>query len=86
MSEETAKDLRYQQGKDTSLGGMRPKCTVLDEVGWLATGKFPSVKEERCVTRGEILAFLYRGNGLWQLSPTFDLNPFRTRTGNRRHG
>ena len=35
---------------------MRPKCTVLDEDGTLALGKFPSVNDERSVTRGEVLA------------------------------
>jgi serine/threonine-protein kinase HipA len=55
-SQESAQDLRYLLGKGTSLGGMRPKCTVLDDDGTLALGKFPSVKDERSVTRGEVLA------------------------------
>ena len=54
--QETAEDLRYLQGKGTSLGGMRPKCTVIDEDGQLAIGKFPSVGDTRSVTRGEVLA------------------------------
>jgi len=54
--QETAEDLRYLQGKATSLGGMRPKCTMVDEDGWLAIGKFPSVNDTRSVTRGEVLA------------------------------
>ncbi|NYE23350.1 type II toxin-antitoxin system HipA family toxin [Pigmentiphaga litoralis] len=54
--QETAEDLRYLQGKGTSLGGMRPKCTVVDEDGFLAIGKFPSVNDTRSVTRGEVLA------------------------------
>lgn len=54
--QETAEDLRYLQGKGTSLGGMRPKCTLVDEDGWLAIGKFPSVNHARSVTRGEVLA------------------------------
>ena len=54
--QETAEDLRYLQGKGTSLGGMRPKCTLLDEDGRLAIGKFPSVGDTRSVTRGEVLA------------------------------
>lgn len=41
--QETAEDLRYLQGKGTSLGGLRPKCTLVDEHGRLAIGKFPSV-------------------------------------------
>jgi len=56
MSQETAQDLAYLQGKGTSLGGMRPKCTVLDVDGALSLGKFPSVADERAVTRGEVLA------------------------------
>ncbi|WP_194711962.1 type II toxin-antitoxin system HipA family toxin [Noviherbaspirillum soli] len=56
LGQETAEDLTYLQGKGTSLGGMRPKCTILDEDGTLALGKFPSVKDERNVTRGEVLA------------------------------
>ncbi len=35
---------------------MRPKCTVVDDDGHLAIGKFPSIKDDRCVTRGEVLA------------------------------
>jgi serine/threonine-protein kinase HipA len=54
--DETAEDLRYLQGKGTSLGGMQPKCTLLDEDGRLAIGKFPSLSDERSVTRGEVLA------------------------------
>jgi serine/threonine-protein kinase HipA len=56
LGRETTEDLKYLQGKGTSLGGMRPKCTLLDEDGTLALGKFPSVKDERCVTRAEVLA------------------------------
>lgn len=54
--DETAEDLRYLQGRGTSLGGMRPKCTLVDQDGRLAIGKFPSLGDERCVTRGEVLA------------------------------
>jgi serine/threonine-protein kinase HipA len=53
---ETAADLDYLRGRGTSLGGMRPKCTVVDDDGQLAVGKFPSVKDERPVTKGEVLA------------------------------
>lgn len=56
MSQETAQDLMYLQGKGTSLGGMRPKCSILDEHGRLAIGKFPSVADARSFTRGEVLA------------------------------
>ena len=53
---ETAADLAYLRGRGTSLGGLRPKCTVLDQNGMLAIGKFPSVHDERSVTKGEVLA------------------------------
>jgi serine/threonine-protein kinase HipA len=54
--QETAQDLAYLQGRGTSLGGMRPKCTVLDEDGFLAIGKFPSISDGHNVTRAEVLA------------------------------
>jgi serine/threonine-protein kinase HipA len=53
---ETAADLAYLRGRGTSLGGLRPKCTVIDEAGRLSIGKFPSVTDERAVTKGEVLA------------------------------
>jgi serine/threonine-protein kinase HipA len=62
---ETAADLAYLRGRGTSLGGLRPKCTVVDDDGRLAVGKFPSVKDERAVTRGEVLAMqLAKASGL----------------------
>lgn len=53
---ETAQDLRYLRGNGTSLGGMRPKATVIDQSGLLAIGKFPSINDDRSITRGEVLA------------------------------
>ncbi|HEY3777690.1 MAG TPA: type II toxin-antitoxin system HipA family toxin [Rhizomicrobium sp.] len=53
---ETAADLAYLRGRGTSLGGLRPKCTVVDEDGALAIGKFPSIADERPVAKGEVLA------------------------------
>ena len=53
---ETAEDLRYLRGRGTSLGGLRPKCTVVDDDGRLSIGKFPSVADDRAVTKGEVLA------------------------------
>ena len=58
---ETAADLAYLRGWGTSLGGLRPKCTVVDESGRLAIGKFPSVADERSVTKGEVLAMHLTG-------------------------
>ncbi len=54
--QDTAQDLRWLRGKGTSLGGMRPKCTMVDEDGHLAIGKFASMDDTRSVTRGEVLA------------------------------
>lgn len=56
MDSETASDLAYLRGRGTSLGGLRPKCTVVDDDGMLAIGKFPSVQDTRAVTKGEVLA------------------------------
>ncbi len=53
---ETAEDLAYLRGRGTSLGGLRPKCSVIDADGALSIGKFPSVEDERAVTKGEVLA------------------------------
>lgn len=53
---ETAADLAYLRGRGTSLGGLRPKCTVIDDDGQLSIAKFPSVADERAVTKGEVLA------------------------------
>jgi hypothetical protein len=38
------------RGRGASLGGIRPKCTVIDEDGSLGIGKFPSIGDERAVT------------------------------------
>jgi serine/threonine-protein kinase HipA len=55
-STETESDLAYLRGHGTSLGGLRPKCALIDEDGSLAIGKFPSVSDQRAVTKGEVLA------------------------------
>jgi len=60
-NQETAADLAYLRGRGTSLGGMRPKCTVIDEDGALSIGKFPSIADERAVTKGEVLALTLAG-------------------------
>lgn len=53
---ETAADLEYLRGRGTSLGGLRPKCTVVDQDGSLSIGKFPSIRDSYSVTKGEVLA------------------------------
>jgi serine/threonine-protein kinase HipA len=62
---ETAADLAYLLGRGTSVGGLRPKCSVLDDDGRLSIGKFPSVTDDRAVTKGEVLALrLARAAGI----------------------
>jgi len=56
LSAETARDLEYLRGRATSLGGLRPKCSVRDDDGRLAIAKFPSVADQRSVAKGEVLA------------------------------
>lgn len=56
LSAETARDLEYLRGRATSLGGLRPKCSVRDDDGGLAIAKFPSVTDQRSVAKGEVLA------------------------------
>ena len=56
LNTETAADLAYLRGRGTSLGGLRPKCSIVDDYGQLAIGKFPSVHDERAVTKAEVLA------------------------------
>jgi serine/threonine-protein kinase HipA len=58
---ETEADLAYLRGRGTSLGGLRPKCSVIDADGRLAIGKFPSIADERPVTKGEVLALRLAG-------------------------
>ncbi|TDQ39551.1 type II toxin-antitoxin system HipA family toxin [Thiopseudomonas denitrificans] len=53
---ESEQDLQYLLGRATSLGGARPKSTVIDLDGCLALGKFPSQADQRDVIRGEVLA------------------------------
>jgi serine/threonine-protein kinase HipA len=56
LDSETAADLAYLRGRGTSLGGLRPKCSIVDDDGHLAIGKFPSVRDTRAVTKAEVLA------------------------------
>ncbi len=62
---ETLEDLEYLRGRGTSLGGMRPKCSVIDPRWGLCLGKFPSVEDERAYTKGEVLVLhLARRSGM----------------------
>lgn len=65
LQQETLEDLNYLEGKGTSLGGARPKCSVIDADGRLALGKFPSVDDSRDISKGEILGLkLAQASGL----------------------
>ncbi len=55
-NQETLKDLEYLRGVGTSLGGLRPKCSIIDTDGSLSIGKFPSVGDTRSIVHGEVLA------------------------------
>jgi serine/threonine-protein kinase HipA len=55
-NKETALDLEYLRGNGTSLGGLRPKCCIIDTDGSLAIVKFPSVIDTRSIVHGEVLA------------------------------
>ena len=68
---ETEADLRYLRGRGTSLGGLRPKCTVIDEDGHLAIANFRASKMSE-VTKGEVLALR------WQLPPASRREPHYT--------
>jgi len=70
-NKETARDLAYLRGNGTSLGGLRPKCSILDVDGTLAIGKFPSVKDTRSIVHGEVLAL--------RLAATAGINAARAR-------
>lgn len=62
---ETRRDLDFLRGNGTSLGGLRPKCSILDRDGTLAIGKFPSVADDRAVVHAEVLALrLARNAGI----------------------
>jgi serine/threonine-protein kinase HipA len=47
--------LRLHDADGNFLGGMWPKCMIIDVNNQLAIGKFPSVGDSRSVTRGEVL-------------------------------
>jgi len=55
-NQETLKDLEYLRGAGTSLGGLRPKCSIIDADGNLLIGKFPSLGDTRSIVHGEVLA------------------------------
>ena len=53
---ETNEQIRYLMNESTSIGGLRPKASIVSPHGALEIAKFPSVHDVREVTRGEALA------------------------------
>ncbi|TVR45163.1 MAG: type II toxin-antitoxin system HipA family toxin, partial [Planctomycetota bacterium] len=53
---ETAQDLAYLRGHGSSLGGLRPKCSMRDEQGTLWLAKFPSVSDQGPICAWELVA------------------------------
>ena len=56
LDRETEEDLLYLEGRGTSLGGARPKCSVINRAYHLCLGKFASVNDQRDIAKGEVLA------------------------------
>jgi serine/threonine-protein kinase HipA len=54
--EGSLEDLERLRQNGSSLGGMRPKCSVMDEDGRLCIGKFPSKNDGLPIAKGEVLA------------------------------
>ncbi len=58
---ESAADLRLLLDRGSPPGGLRPKCTVIDDEGNLSIAKFPSATDQRDIVGGEILALKLAG-------------------------
>lgn len=56
LDRETEEDLLYLEGRGTSLGGARPKCSVINRAGRLCLAKFDSLADQRDIAKGEVLA------------------------------
>lgn len=61
-------NLRYLQGKGASLGGMRPKCAIVDEDR--------SYTEIIDAIRAHCHAPTADARALWRIAPAFGINPF----------
>lgn len=53
---ETNDQIRFLMEEATSIGGLRPKASIVSPHGALEIAKFPSVHDVRDITRGEALA------------------------------
>ena len=63
--EETAQDLKMLFAPGSSLGGARPKASILDQHGRLSVAKFPKETDSYCVERWEAVALeLARRSGI----------------------
>jgi serine/threonine-protein kinase HipA len=72
--EETAEDLRMLFAPGSSLGGARPKASILDQHGRLCVAKFPKETDTYCVERWEAIALeLARRAGITVADHTLEM-------------
>ncbi len=57
-NDETIDELRIIVGAGSSLGGARPKASIIDETGKLAIAKFPKKSDQYCIQTWEHIALL----------------------------
>ncbi len=70
--EETDEDLRLIFAPGSSLGGARPKASVVDQHGRLSIAKFPKETDDYCMETREAIALRLVGQaGI--VTPTHDL-------------
>ncbi|MEJ8475407.1 type II toxin-antitoxin system HipA family toxin [Roseibium algae] len=72
--EETAEDLRILFAPGSSLGGARPKASILDQHGRLSVAKFPKDTDNHCVERWEAITLqLARRAGITVADHTLEM-------------
>ncbi len=72
--EETVEDLQMLFASGTSLGGARPKASILDQHGRLSVAKFPKDTDTYCVERWEAIALeLARRAGITVADHTLEM-------------
>ncbi|WP_432256556.1 type II toxin-antitoxin system HipA family toxin [Limimaricola sp. AA108-03] len=72
--DETTEDLRMLFAPGSSLGGARPKASILDQHGRLSVAKFPKETDTHCVERWEAIALeLARRAGITVADHTLEM-------------
>lgn len=72
--DETTEDLRILFAPGSSLGGARPKASILDQHGRLSVAKFPKETDTHCVERWEAIALeLARRAGITVADHTLEM-------------